>query len=56
MHRGLETEMVADGLIWQNKYDKAQGLQGALKGLATRFYQLASGHAMTDPFPKERFG
>lgn len=26
------------------------------KGLAARFYQLASGHGMTAPFLKERFG
>ena len=26
------------------------------KGLASRFYQLAGGHAMLSPFLKERFG
>ena len=31
-------------------------LGGAERGLATRFFQLASGHAMIAPFLKEKFG
>ena len=31
-----------------------EGLRAAPKGLAARFYQLASGHAMTAPFLKDR--
>ena len=33
-----------------------QGLQGAPKDQASRFFQLASGHAMIAPFIKEKFG
>lgn len=33
-----------------------EGLGTAPKSLAARFYQLASGHAMTVPFLKKRFG
>ena len=32
------------------------GLRGAPRGLAARFFQLASGHAMIAPFLKEKFG
>lgn len=32
------------------------GLRGANKELASRYFQLASGHAMIDPFLKEKFG
>ena len=51
-NRGRAYRVPAEGVVPRIP----QGLQGAPKDQASRFFQLASGHAMIAPFLKEKFG